>query len=101
VRRFSILLLAALLADLPNGDAIAAPLAEICYSPEQAFQSATPPDATTRYQCPLAGLLTLQELAQRGYRIVRLVPVSAGGGLMVRQQLTLQQGTMILADGFE
>lgn len=70
-------------------------------SAEQTFQSATPPDALTSYQCPVAGNLTLAELAQRKYRIVSLTPTTVAGGLSVREQLVVQIERRIYKSGFE
>ena len=91
----------ALLAGNPIPTASAAPISEICYSAEQTFQSAIPPDALTRYQCPVAGNLTFAELAQRNYRIVSLKPITAAGGLSVREQLVVQIELTIHKNGFE
>ncbi len=101
MRVLASVLMLALLAGNPVLTAMAAPISEICYSAEQTYQSATPPDALTRYQCPVAGNLTLAELAQRNYRIVRLTPTSASGGLSVRAQLVVQIELRIHKNGFE
>lgn len=91
----------ALLAGNPVPTAMAAPISEICYSAEQSFQAAIPPDALTRYQCPVAGNLTLAELAQRNYRIVSLRPMTSAGGQSNREQLVVHIELTSHKNGFE
>lgn len=74
---------------------------ELCYSPDQPALATTLPDQTTVFTCPLSGTGTLQDWAGRGFRVVRLTPVSAGGGQWIRQQLLIERGVRISTDSFE
>jgi hypothetical protein len=64
--------------------------AEICYSPAQAFNAATPPDNNTVFACPIAGNKTLPQLAAEGWSIVQLTPIVVGGTSQT-QQLIIQK----------
>lgn len=79
----------------------AGPLAEICYSPELSALASVPPGNGTRFECSLAGSRTLAELAQLGYRIVRLTPTTGVAPSTIRSQLVVQLQLRIHASGFE
>lgn len=65
--------------------------AEICYSTPVAYNNAVPPTNSTVFNCPTLGAKTLPQLAQAGWEVVQLVPVSTGGGTQVTDQLVIQK----------
>jgi hypothetical protein len=71
---------------------------EVCYDAEQP-QNSAPPGNDRVFDCPTSGLRTVPQLAQAGWRIVKLTPVSVDAG--VRNQLLIKQGTRIFGNGFE
>lgn len=77
--------------------------AELCYGPAHALSGAPPPDASTVFQCPVAGGGTLAELAARGWRVVKLVSVqvSAGPAPQAAERLLLQRYDRVFRSGFE
>lgn len=73
---------------------------EICYGPTEAI-GARPTEATV-FACPTAGSHTINQLAQLGWRVVALKPVSLGG-TQTASQLVLRRiaADAIFANGFE
>lgn len=65
-------------------------VAEICYSPAEAFNVATPPSNSTVFACPVAGNKTLPQLAAEGWSIVQLTPIVVNGTSQT-QQLIIQK----------
>jgi hypothetical protein len=72
--------------------------AELCYGNAQSA-SAAPPTNATVFHCPSQGDKTLPQLAQAGWRIVKLTPVASSGG--VKDQLLLRQDDRLFRHGFE
>lgn len=74
---------------------------EICYGPAGPGTGAPPPDAGTVFTCPTAGVGTMNQLAELGWRIVRLTPVSVGGGNSAAQLVIRRPSEIIFANGFD
>lgn len=72
--------------------------AEVCYDAERPFNS-QPPDNNRPFTCPTLGELTVPQIAQAGWRIVKLGPVVSGNG--TRNQLLIRQDGRIFRNGFE
>ncbi|MEO7326864.1 MAG: hypothetical protein ABIW82_18735 [Dokdonella sp.] len=71
---FSRRLILALAASLP---ALAqAGQADVCHSPTVPVQTMPPLSNTTQFSCPQAGSHTIPELAQAGWKIVQVTPMS-------------------------
>lgn len=94
--------LAALLAYAASTAAVSH-AAELCYSEPVAF-GAPAPDASTLFDCPTAGVHTIDQLASAGWRIGRLTPVVVGlpQNPQISTQLLLKRSAArIFADGFD
>lgn len=81
--------------------AATAQASEICYAPAKG--AAARPTADTVFACPVAGSHTIDQLAQLGWRVVALKPVSLGGTQTAAQLLLRRAAATdaIFADGFE
>lgn len=69
--------------------------AEVCYDGGQA----APPDNSRVFNCPTLGALTLPQIGQLGWRIVKLRPVVDGS--VSRNQLLVRFDERIFRAGFE
>ena len=77
----SFVLVAGLLATTP----LLAGEAEICYSDDVALGSSAPPTNATLFNCPIAGIKTLPQLAALGWKVVQLTPVVTSGSTQANQ----------------
>jgi hypothetical protein len=73
---------------------------EICYSPAVIAATHAPPTNATLFECPVLGIKTLPQLAGLGWEVVGIAPLSVGGST-IADQLVLQRGALIHANGFE
>lgn len=73
--------------------------AEVCYGPSAA--SASNPTADTVFACPTAGNQTINALAQSGWRVVRLLPVSLGGAQTAAQLVIQRPADRVFGNGFD
>lgn len=64
--------------------------ADLCYGPNQALGSNSPPTNSTVFTCPQAGNKTLPQLAAEGWRIVQLSPVTTSQSTQA-DQLIIQK----------
>jgi hypothetical protein len=78
----------------------ALPSNEICYSAEFTVAASQPTNATV-FSCPIAGDGTLPQLAERGFRVVKLSPLAVDGGLRIRHQLVVKRTVRVFDSGFE
>ncbi|HUD41797.1 MAG TPA: hypothetical protein VMR06_07325 [Dokdonella sp.] len=90
---------AALVAALAAAGVSAARV-DICYS-EATAPNAAPPTSATVFVCPQAGSRSVAQLAAAGWRVIKMMPVTAGsGGFGVQQQLLIGDDTLF-ASGFD
>lgn len=73
--------------------------AEVCYGP--AVASGTTPTADTVFTCPTAGTQTINTLAQSGWRMVKLLPVSLGGTQTAAQLVIQRPADRVFGNGFD
>lgn len=60
--------------------------ADICYSADEPLGGSSAPTSATLFDCPLAGAnKTLNDLAQAGWEVVQLVPVTTSGSTQANQ----------------
>jgi hypothetical protein len=84
---------------------VASPMlrAEVCYGPQRAAGVVQPPNNGTVFVCASAGQGTIVQLAQAGWRIVRLTPLvvaGSGPGTMTADQLLIEKGRTVFRNGF-
>ena len=82
---------------------LSAPLAaEVCYGP--AVATSVNATGDTLFTCPTAGTQTINALAQAGWRIVKMSPVSLGGSPtpLTAAQLVIQRpADRVFRNGFD
>lgn len=78
--------------------------AEICYSDPHDVSAAVKPTSATPFNCPVAGRLTLPQLAALGYVVVKLNPQvvgQQGPTYQSAEQLVIELPTRVFSHGFE
>jgi hypothetical protein len=73
---------------------------EVCYSAATPFDTYAPPTNATLYTCPSLGAKTMPQLAELGWKVVRIATQTVGG-TSITDQLILKRGVSIHRDGFE
>lgn len=64
--------------------------ADICYGPEISNLLPSAPTNSTLFNCPQAGQKTLPQLAQEGWSVVQMLPVTLSGSTQA-VQLVIQK----------